>query len=82
MVEDPSLDGRELGPGIDAELLDEQLANITARAQGVALTATPVQRDNESRPDPLVERMLADEGFQFGQHDTVVTDAELYVDAS
>ena len=68
--EDGRLESAQLGPGLDAQLVDQQPAGPLVGLQGVALTARAVQGHHELTPQTLTERLIAQErldlAHQFG----------------
>jgi hypothetical protein len=62
--EDLSLEGDQVRPRVDAELVGEHPAHPPVRRQGVRLPPGPVQRGDQQRPQPLAEGMDGDQGLQ------------------
>ena len=53
LAENRGLELAELGPGIDAELLDERLACVAIRGERVGLAARAVESEHELGSGPL-----------------------------
>ena len=53
-------------PGIDPELVGEQIADTPVSGQRVGLPAAAVQRQHELAVQPLPQRMVGDQPLQFG----------------
>ena len=71
LVEDRLFELDQLGGGVDAELVGQQLPNPGEGAQRIGLAPGPVQAEHEVRPKSFVQRVLRDQAVGFG-HDSVV----------
>jgi hypothetical protein len=63
VAEDLIFQATELGSRLDAELLTEVHPRRGERPQGICLPTRPVQSQHLLRPEPLVERVLGDQGM-------------------
>ncbi len=64
MREHLPLQRRQLGAGVDAQLVGEQPGDPAVRGQRVGLPARPVQRRDQQRPQPFPQRMDRDQRLQ------------------
>jgi hypothetical protein len=55
---------RELGGGIDAQLVRQDLPGSLERVEGVRLASLPVEGQHQEPPQTLPPRLLRDEGLQ------------------
>ena len=80
LVEQPHLQLPQLHRWLDTELLHERGPELLERPQGVGLTSIAVERDHQLRPEPLPERMLADQRLQLADQRAVTPDGEIRLD--
>ena len=71
----------QLGAGIDAELIGDQLAGLRVGLQGLRLPARGVQGLHEQGPQLLPERVIGEQPAQLGHHLGVPAAAEVGLDA-
>ena len=76
LVEDGAFELDGLGPGRDAELLAEPLAELAERAERVGLPTGAVLGEHQVTPQPLVERVLGDEALGLREHAVEVAELE------
>ena len=62
---------------LEAELLDEQLPSLAVDLERLRLPAGAVEREHQLRPQPLAQRMRADERLELGDELGVRADREL-----
>ena len=72
-----SVQGLELGAGIDALLVDERSARVVVRAERVRLPAGAVEREHELGAQSLTQRVATDECLQLGHQVRVGLDLEI-----
>ena len=80
MGEDGGVQAPERLPGIDAELVGEQVADAAVGGERLGLPAAAVQRQDELAMQPLTQRMLGDQLFQFGGQRVVPAKRQVGVD--
>ena len=61
LAEDRAIEGLQLRPWLDPELLDERSARIVIGRERLGLAAAPVEREHQLTPEPLAQRLRADE---------------------
>ena len=66
--------------GIDAELLDEEIAGGVERAERIRLATTPIEGEDKLRLQSLVEVLLRDQSLQLGHDLLVLAEQEASVD--
>ena len=66
LAENRAVEGLQLRPGLDPELLDERPARVVIRRERLGLTATAVEREHQVRPQLLTQRVGTDEHFDLG----------------
>jgi hypothetical protein len=71
----------QLRAGLEPQLLGQHLAHLVVGAERVRLPPVSVQRDHAVRPQPLLERVLADECRELAHQLLVVARAEVGGDA-
>ena len=64
LTEDRAVQGLELRPWFDPELLDECPARIVIGRERLGLAAAPVEREHQLTPEPLAQRLRADERLE------------------
>jgi hypothetical protein len=77
VLEDPPLQVVHLGPGLEAQLLDESLARELERVERVGLTPGAVEGKHQAREQTFTQRMLVDKLLEFGRKVGAVTECEL-----
>jgi hypothetical protein len=80
--EDGPLEPLELGPGLDAQLLDQPLACPGKGRQRVGLPPAAVQRGHELRPQPLPQRVGVGQLPQLAHQLGVPAQREIGLDAA
>jgi len=80
LEEDPLLEVVELGTGLDAEFLSEDVGNTPVGPQRIALAPTAVQGKHQAGPGALGQRIFLDELLELGDHLEMVPERQLCVD--
>ena len=80
MLEHEPLRALQLGPGLDAELLDERLARAGVLRERLGLAPVAVQREHQLRAQTLAQRLGRDEGLQLRHELGVPSECEVGVD--
>ena len=71
----------QLGAGIDAKLIRDQLAGLRIGFQGLRLPARGVEGLHEQPPQLLPDRVIGEEPAQLGHHLGMPAAAEVGLDA-
>ena len=66
MGEDRALQFPQLRPGLEAELIVEELSTVSVRLEGLRLATGAVEREHEEPAQPLTKGVLADKRFELG----------------
>ena len=77
---DPRVEPLELGRRLEAELIRERAAGTPVRIQRLRLPIGRVQREHQLRPQPLTQRVAADEGLELRDELPVSAECELRPD--
>ena len=75
------LEPLELGPRLDAELVDEPASRVAVCLERVGLPARAVEREHQLHAVPLAKRVSGNEALQLRQHLLVPAEGEVVVDA-
>src|ERR671930_730286 len=78
--EDRALESLELGPRLDAELLDEHPSGARESIEGFGLPARSEQRRHQLAPPAFAERLLANHGLEPGDQRSRVLVRQFRVD--
>ena len=70
----------QVRPGVDAELLDQDRAGPLVGQQRIGLPTRAIQRQHELRPQPLPQRLLADQPLQLGHQLPMTPQPQLRLD--
>jgi hypothetical protein len=81
LPKDPLVQPLELGRGIDAELLREDLAEALVRGEGVRLPARSIQGDDQMAPEPLTKAVFVDERLGLAEDVGVTSALDIGADA-
>ena len=71
----------EISARTDTELLVEERVELAVRAQRLGLTPAAVQREHELAPEPLAQRVHADERLELREQGSVPSECEVRIDA-
>ena len=71
----------QLGPGLDAELVDESLPRPRVLGQRLGLAAVAVEREQQLRAEALAQRFVRDEYLQLRDELGVPAERKIGVDA-
>ena len=80
MGEDGGVQAPQRLPGIDPELVGEQVADPPVGGQRVGLPAAAVQRQHELAVQPFPQRMVGDQPLQFGGERVVPAKRQVSLD--
>jgi hypothetical protein len=75
------LEAAQLGPRLDAELVDQATTRVLERTQRVALTAAPVEGEDKLGPQSFPQRVQPGEALELADHGAVAACRQLGVDA-
>ena len=75
--EDPGVQLAQARPGVDAELVGEDLAHPVERAERLGLLAAAVVGEHEQLPQPLAQRLLADAPLELGHDRALAPERQL-----
>jgi hypothetical protein len=78
--QDGRLQPAQLRPRVDAQLLDQDRPGPLVGQQGIGLPTGPVQGQHELGPQPLPQRLLADQPFELGHQLPVPAQPQLRLD--
>ena len=78
--EDRRLQPAQLGPGFEAELLDQQAATLLEHPQRIRLAPGAVQRQHQQPTQPLPQRMGRDELLELDDGALVPAQLELEIE--
>ena len=76
-----ALEALQRPAGLEAELLDQDLASLVVDAKRLRLTTRPVEGDHQLCAQALPQRMLGDERLQLGDEVGVAAELELGLDS-
>ena len=79
--QDPGLQRAQLGARLDADVLDQPLAGGAVGGERLGLAPVAVERRHQLRPQPLAQRVLADEALEVADQPPVAAERELGLDA-
>ena len=77
MLEDPSLELMQLGPGLEPELIDQAPAGRLEHVERVGLAPGAIEGEHQARDQPLTQRVLVNEPLELGHELGAVTEREL-----
>jgi hypothetical protein len=80
LVEHGPVQRLQLGPGLDAEAVDERCPGARVRLERLGLPAGAVERDHELPAEPLAQRVVSDQPFELGDELAVAPVREVGVD--
>ena len=78
--EDRLLEPLQLGPGLDADLLDERVARLPVGVERLGLAPGAIQREHPLGVQPLAQRVLRDERLELADHVGVPPRREVRLD--
>ena len=81
MREDRSLESAELGPRLDACMVDEQLACLAVVLERVGLPTSAVEREHDLQTGTLAQRCVSDAPLELGDQIPMAAEHERAIDA-
>lgn len=81
MGEDLSLEFAQLGAGLEAELVGQDVTDPLERSQAVRLSTAAVEGEHELRPEAFAQRVVVNEAFELGDGGVMAATREIGVDA-
>ena len=75
------MQGPQLRPRVDAEILGEQGAGPLVRSEGVSLPSLPVEGGHQQRPEPFAGRVATHQTLELGDERGAAAGHQLRLDA-
>ena len=79
--EDRGFEPTQLGPGVEPELLAEDVTTFLEDAERVGLPSGAIQRDHQQPTRPLTQRVRGDERFELADHTPMSPELQLDVES-